>query len=73
MHRPTYDKLYSNVHDMSYEKQDHWDIFDEPYQRKVADMSNLRNFRNNGISNMLETGLPSQERFHMLKTGRSQS
>lgn len=69
MHRPTYEKLYSNVRSMSYEKQDHWDIFDEQYQRKVSNMDNLRNFRNNGISNMLETGLPSQERFHMLETG----
>ena len=61
-----YNKLYHILLELTYEKQDHWDIFDKIFYEKIKNMNNLYNFRNNGLSNMLETGLPSQERFKLL-------
>ena len=66
-----YNYLFKKLANIFYEKQDHWDIFDDVYYNKVSNIKNLKNFRNNGISNMLETGLPSQDRFLMLKNNKS--
>lgn len=65
-----YNKLYKIILHLSYENQDHWDIFDEIFYEKIKNMNNLFNFRNNGLSNMLETGLPSQERFQILNENK---
>ncbi len=46
---------------ITYSKQDHWDIFGERFYEVISDFDAMINFRSNGISNMLETGLPSQE------------
>ena len=62
----SYNKLYDIILNLSYDKQDHWDIFDTIFYEKIKNMNFLSNFRNNGLSNMLETGLPSQERFNLL-------
>ena len=51
---------------INYPKQDHWDIFDFAYYKKISSFSEMRNFRKNGISNMLETGLPSQDRVKLI-------
>ena len=67
MNEKLYVYLFNCLKETSYEKQDHWDIFDNIYYQKIKQMNNLQNFRNNGISNMLETGLPSQERFQLLE------
>ena len=67
MDKKTYNYYYGLLKTISYEKQDHWDIFDSVYYDKIKNMDSLLNFRNNGISNMLETGLPSQERFELIK------
>ena len=66
-----YNKLYEILNKLSYEKQDHWDIFDKTYYEKIKNIENLNSFRNNGISNMLETGLPSQERFELLRDNKN--
>lgn len=66
-----YNKLYEILNELSYDKQDHWDIFDKTYYEKIKNIENLNNFRNNGISNMLETGLPSQERFELLRDNKN--
>jgi putative sugar O-methyltransferase len=66
-----YNKLYEILRKLSYEKQDHWDVFDTIYYEKIKDIDNLYNFRNNGISNMLETGLPSQDRAELLRDNLS--
>ena len=65
-----YNKLYHILLELTYEKQDHWDIFDKIFYEKIKNMNNLYNFRNNGLSNMLETGLPSQERFKLLNENK---
>lgn len=65
-----YNKLYHMLLELTYEKQDHWDIFDKIFYEKIKNMNNLYNFRNNGLSNMLETGLPSQERFKLLNENK---
>lgn len=65
-----YNKLFNILTKVFYEKQCHWDIFDEIYYNKIKDIKSLINFRNNGISNMLETGLPSQERFYLLENNK---
>ena len=66
-----YNKLYEILTNISYEKQDHWDVFDKTYYEKIKYIENLNNFRNNGISNMLETGLPSQERFELISENKN--
>ena len=45
----------------SYKKQDHWDLYKEKFFKILSDYKSMDSFRSNGISNMLETGLPSQD------------
>jgi len=59
--------------EIGYSHQDHWDIFDEKYYEKINSIDSMKNFRINGISNMLETGLPSQDRQEMIESGREYS
>lgn len=61
-------KFYVNkIKSLNYDKQDHWDIFDELFFDKISYFDSMSSFRTNGISNMLETGLPSQEREDALR------
>ena len=53
--------LYSKILKINYEKQDHWDVFKKLFFKKISQFSSMDSFRTNGLSNMLETGLPSQE------------
>lgn len=57
-----YNYFYNKLIRDTYSKQDHWNIFDKKYYNYIKDEKNLLNFRRNGISNMLETGLPSEKR-----------
>ena len=66
-----YNNLYKIISNISYKKQDHWDVFDNIFYEKIKNIDNLFNFRNNGLSNMLETGLPSQERFYVLNENKN--
>ena len=68
-----YNHLYEILKKTKYDKQDHWDIFDDTYYNLIAYMDNLENFRTNGMSNMLETGLPSQDRNTLLENGSTYS
>ena len=52
---------------IKYTKQDHWNIFKELFFKKISNFSEFEKFRINGISNMLETGLPSQDLEETLK------
>ena len=52
---------------ITYIKQDHWDIFKEIFFNKISNFSEFKNFRINGLSNMLETGLPSEDLEETLK------
>jgi len=70
MNTELYNKLYNIILNTSYTKQDHWNIFDAKFYEKIKNINNLSNFRNNGLSNMLETGLPSQERFELLNENK---
>ena len=54
----TYKKILKET---SYSKQDHWDIYKELFFKKLSDFESLNSFRINGLSNMLETGLPSED------------
>ena len=45
----------------SYKKQDHWDLYKEKFFKILSEFKSMDSFRSNGISNMLETGLPSQD------------
>ena len=67
MNKQEYLKFLNKIKNVNYPKQDHWDIFDSFYYEKVSLFENMKNFRINGISNMLETGLPSQERQDLIK------
>jgi len=49
-------------------KDDQWDVFNEDYYKIIQSKENWETFRRNGISNMLETGLPSQDRFTLINT-----
>ncbi len=62
-HRLYFDKLKK----ITYTKQDHWNIFKELFFKKIANFNEFENFRNNGLSNMLETGLPSEDLEKTLK------
>jgi len=66
MNKKEYDFYYNRLKNTTYNSQDHWDVFDENYYKLISDYERMFNFRRNGISNMLETGLPSQEREKML-------
>ena len=46
---------------LNYSKQNHWDFYKEKFFKKISDYVSMSSFRSNGISNMLETGLPSQD------------
>jgi len=70
MDKNIYSNLYQKLISISYKKQDHWDIFNAKYYEKIKDIDNLIDFRNNGLSNMLETGLPSQEQFVLLNENK---
>lgn len=70
MDKELYDNLYLILEKTLYKKQGHWDIFDQVYYDKIKDINNLIDFRNNGISNMLETGLPLHERFQILRENK---
>lgn len=48
------------------DKDEHWDIFNETYYEFISNIDNWSKFRINGMSNMLETGLPSQERDNLI-------
>lgn len=61
-----YNIYYNILKKNNYIEQDHWNIFDKTYYYIIEDINNLKHFRRNGISNMLETGLPSQERQKLL-------
>ena len=52
---------------VNYKKQDHWDIFKELFFKKISNFTSFENFRTNGLSNMLETGLPSEDLEKTLK------
>ena len=55
-------KLYlEKLKKINYAKQDHWDIFKELFFKKISNFSEFEKFRINGLSNMLETGLPSED------------
>ena len=58
-----YNKIYNYLlSNLGYRDQDHWSIFDKKYHQFIKNSEVMKNFRRNGISNMLETALPSQER-----------
>lgn len=57
-----YEYFYYKLINKKYFEQDHWNIFNTRYHEYIKDEKNLIKFRRNGISNMLETGLPSEER-----------
>jgi putative sugar O-methyltransferase len=57
-----YNYFYKKLINTNYQEQDHWDIFDKKYHDYIKDIDVMKNFRRNGISNMLETGLPSEKR-----------
>ena len=61
MDKRQHDYLYSRLLKINYEKQDHWDVFKKLFFKKISKYSSMESFRTNGLSNMLETGLPSQE------------
>lgn len=65
-----YKYLFNKLKTINYNQQDHWNVFDETYYNIIENLDNLKNFRNNGISNMLETGLPYEERFNLLKNNK---
>lgn len=62
MDEEKYNHYMSIIGKSTYNRQDHWDIFDTLYYDKISNFNSMASFRTNGISNMLETGLPSQER-----------
>ncbi len=58
------DKFYSYLNilnSIEYKKQDHWDLYKEKFFKILSNFKSMDSFRSNGISNMLETGLPSQD------------
>ncbi len=57
-----YQNYLDKIKNTNYSSQDHWDVFGDLYYHKVSDYRSMDSFRTNGISNMLETALPSQER-----------
>lgn len=61
MDKNFHEYLYSIILNTNYKKQDHWDIFKKLFFKKISNYSAMQSFRTNGLSNMLETGLPSQE------------
>jgi len=62
-----YNNCLQAIKNLRYEEQDHWNIFDDLYYTKVSNFHALNSCRSNGLTNMLETGLPSQEREEALK------
>jgi putative sugar O-methyltransferase len=70
MNKDLYNYYFKILKSANYPTQDHWDIFNNDYYNKVKDFNEMLDFRINGISNMLETGLPSQERFSLIKSGK---
>jgi putative sugar O-methyltransferase len=65
-----YNNLFNKLKTIQYKEQDHWNVFDQKYYNIIENLDNLKNFRNNGISNMLETGLPYEERFNLLNNNK---
>ena len=61
MNKRQHDYLYSHILKINYKKQDHWDVFKKLFFEKISNYASMESFRTNGLSNMLETGLPSQE------------
>ena len=57
----TYKFYLDHLSKISYSRQDHWDIYGEPFYKIISNFNAMKHFRSNGISNMLETGLPSQD------------
>ena len=55
------------IKEIRYSKQDHWDVFKELFFDKISDFKSFNSFRTNGLSNMLETGLPSEDLEKALK------
>lgn len=58
------DKFYcylNILNSIEYKKQDHWDLYKEKFFKILSNFKTMNSFRSNGISNMLETGLPSQD------------
>ena len=66
-----YNHYFKILKSSDYPPQDHWDIFNDEYYAKTSDFNEMSSFRSNGISNMLETGLPSQERFSLIESNSS--
>lgn len=71
MEKEIYIKCLQALKTINYSRQDHWDIFDKSYYKKISDFNEMTNFRNNGISNMLETGLPSQDRQDLILNNKA--
>ena len=59
--------LFEIIKKVNYSKQDHWDVFKELYLNKISDFKSLDSFRSNGLSNMIETGLPSEDLIETLE------
>ncbi len=72
MDKAEFNHFLEIIKDLNYDKQDHWDIFNELFLKKISNFDSMRSFRTNGLSNMIETGLPSQEQEEALK-GKSYS
>lgn len=69
----TYKFYLDRLKNTHYPPQDHWNIFDDKYYEKIGDFDSMGTFRTNGINNMLETGLPSQERDSLINDNKSYS
>ena len=66
MNEEQYRLCLDKIKQQSYPTQDHWNIFSEKYYKKISNFDCMCDFRINGISNMLETGLPSQDREQLI-------
>ena len=70
MNSETYNFYFNKLKDITYAPQDHWDIFNDKYYERISSPDSMDFFRRNGISNMLETGLPSQDRNELINNNR---
>jgi len=71
MNLEEYNFYLEKLKNIDYSTQDHWDIFSSKYYDKISDFDCMKSFRTNGISNMLETALPSQDREPLIENNGS--
>lgn len=67
MNKDLHDYYYKKLRDITYSKQDHWDVFKNLFFQKISEYKSIESLRSNGLSNMLETGLPSEDLEETLK------